>query len=145
MSRKKDKKSKKKAPEGYQPTGDSVSWEIAMSQAITALDHSAKLAIKNNSSDGLKEVARGWLAVADTISESAGGGGGMQEHDLDASHNNDEYPIGFRGSAPAEDHYDEEEFEDDTESHHTFPTSRIARSRGKGQDRQVMRGVRRSQ
>lgn len=120
----------KREPKGYQPTGDSVSWEVAMSQAIVALDHSAALAIKNKSTDGLKEVARGWLAVAETLSESASG---MEVHDLEEV--SDEYQIGFR--APAADEYDDIEEEDEvyepefkSRAHHTFPSRRTGRPRG---------------
>lgn len=120
----KGKKSKNKGiKNGYQPTGGEVSWEVAMSQAIVALDHSAALAIKNNSPDGLKEVARGWLAVAETLSET--GHASEEGDELDIS---DEYQIGFRGVFPELE--EEEEGEDiyepefTTKAHHTFPTSR---------------------
>lgn len=126
-SKRKDKKSKKNSqPQGYQPTGDSVSWEVAMSQAITALDHSAEIAISSGSSSGMADIARGWLAVAEMISESAGGG---QEHDI--SNGPEDYPLGFRAPAPIEEYIDEEEEVDDNEfrAHHTFPTSRVGRSK----------------
>lgn len=121
----------KKEPKGYQPTGDSVSWEVAMSQAIVALDHSAAIAIKTKSTEGLKEVARGWLAVAETLSE---GGQGMEVHDLEEV--SDEYQIGFR--APAADEYDDIEEEEEevyepefkSRAHHTFPSRRTGRLRG---------------
>lgn len=111
---------KDKEPTGYQPTGDSVSWEVAMSQAITALDHSAEIAIKGKSASGLTDVARGWLAIAETISENVSG----EEHDISSS--SEDYPLGFRGSSPVEDDVEEEEegVEYDDRAHHTFPTSR---------------------
>ena len=126
MSRWWKKKEKPSKPStGYQPTGDTVSWDIAMSQAITALDHSASLAIKTKSSEGMREVAIGWLAVANTISESVTEEGDV--HDLDSS---DEYRIGFRAPSPTDEYEGEEEYEDG-ESHH-FPTSRSRRFRTQG-------------
>lgn len=119
-------KKKDKPSKGYQPTGDTVSWDIAMSQAITALDHSATLAIKRKSPEGMREVAVGWLAVANTISESAAEGGDV--HDLDAS---DAYEIGFRAPSPVDEYEEEdEEYDQEARASNNFPTSRSRRFRG---------------
>lgn len=105
---------KKKSEEGYQPTGDSISWDIAMSQAITALDHSAELAIKTKSPGSMREVAVGWLAVANTLTEASSE---LEESELSSQEGNDEYPkVGFMGApmrtAPVDDEIDEEEEEE---------------------------------
>ena len=127
MSRWWKKREKPSKPStGYQPTGDTVSWDIAMSQAITALDHSASLAIKTKSSEGMREVAIGWLAVANTISESVSEDADV--HDLDAS---DGYQIGFRAPSPVDEYEEEdEEYDQEARASNNFPTSRSRRFRG---------------
>lgn len=104
---------KKKPPEGYQPTGNEVSWDVAMAQAITALDHSAKLAIKTNSSSGMREVAVGWLAVASTLTEAAEE---AEQAELSSQEGNEMYPtVGFLGAPmkkESESPYEEDEDED---------------------------------
>lgn len=113
---KKKKDSASKKPEGYQPTGDSVSWDVAMSQAITALDHSAKLAIKTRSSSGMREVAVGWLAVASTLTEAAEE---MEQSELSSTDGNEMYPsVGFLGAPmqkEPESPFEDEEFEEEEE------------------------------
>ena len=98
--------------DGYSPVEDSVDWQTAMSQAVTALDHAAHLSIKAKSPSGMREVAVGWLAVAESI---AGASAEREEYeeglDLDSSDNNDTYRIGFRPNPEeeCEEEYEEEE------------------------------------
>lgn len=91
----------------YKSSGDSVSWEVAMSQAITALDHAAMLSIKKKSPSGMREVAVGWLAVASTLAEA----GGSEEEEVDLEEASDHYSIGFRPprEEPEEEHTEGEE------------------------------------
>lgn len=88
-----------------------------MSQAVVALDHAAHFAKKNKSTAGMREVAIGWLAVAESLHPGESGEDEDEEyHDVgDSDDNNEEYPIGFRGYVEPEsdddNEYDEEEEE----------------------------------
>lgn len=94
--------------DGYQPIGDSVSWDIALSQAVTALDHAAKLSIATRSPNGMREVAVGWLAVAQTLEAASESG---EENDI--SSQEEDYPkVGFIG-APMSTRPEAEEFDDE--------------------------------
>lgn len=105
-------KYKNRKYDGYSPVGESVDWQTAMSQAVTALDHAAHLSIKTRSPSGMREVAVGWLAVAESISKAMAQGEELEEEvDLDSSDNNEVYPIGFRPNPEeeCEEEYEEEE------------------------------------
>lgn len=105
MSKKKWWRRKKKKEEesvGYTPMGNTLTWDVAMVQAVTALDHAASLSISDKSPQGMREVAIGWLAVASTLEDAK-----PDPDEMDLEESSDNYPIGFRGAAPVED--DEEE------------------------------------
>ena len=90
---------------GYTPMGDTLTWDVAMVQAVTALDHAASLSISDKSPQGMREVAIGWLAVASTLEDAK-----PDPEEMDLEETNDSYPIGFRGAAPEDS---EEESEGD--------------------------------
>lgn len=100
-----------------------MSWEIALSQAVTALDHAAKLSIETSSPTGMREVAVGWLAVASTLESAAED----EESDLSSEEGDEMYPkVGFLG-APMQtvpEEFDDEEDEDVQDRIRTFKRGR---------------------
>ena len=97
--------------DGYTPVSDNVDWQTAMSQAVVALDHAAHLSIKTKNPSGMREVAVGWLAVAESIAGAVRAEEDEEEVDLDSSDNNDIYPLGFRANPVEEDEEEEHEEE----------------------------------
>jgi len=89
------------------PTGNVLSYEVAYSQAVTALDKAAEWAVQSKNIDALTTIASLWVQMGNSLLENTQPDDKDDEEDESDLDSEPRYPMGFSPNTKEEELEDE--------------------------------------